>query len=391
MPQNLWLLPLKASDGRMRGAARITQNGSHVAVTLNAQAPGGAKIYLLCPDGPVLFTDNTAKINGIFTGIVVMHDGKCILEGRRRGAKVNMEREKMHLRLLAAQQAENGRTTAAGAPPSVSAQRPSDIRPSKTTQAASVKPGVTAERAASADSDPVPATKTAAPITEQSDMPAEREKTASLPTTPAIMPTATPKSVPAAHPAPANTSAARPITPPSSPAAESDATSPAANRPAPPQPPAKAVLPAPPAKSEALESILQQARALFPTPDTAPYPSRLRQSDDVPPRYVKKPPFAAPPTPQPTVKANVESPPSVAVPNPFPNTFPRSTWQRVLRGQGQGWYLKGIWPRGSEQIEITAVPGDYRPIPPRHLQGFSRFIKTCEGGFWLRLRRNVSR
>ncbi len=71
--------------------------------------------------------------------------------------------------------------------------------------------------------------------------------------------------------------------------------------------------------------------------------------------------------------------------NPFPNTFPRSEWRRIYRPQGQGWYLEGSMRRDRELYQITAVPGEYRPVPPRHLQGFTRYIKSKDGGFWVRV------
>lgn len=306
MPQNLWILPLKASDGRMRGTARIMQSGAQVTVELRSQMPDNAFIYLLCTDGPILLKNNTAKLTGAITGLIVMHDGKCILEARRRGVKINMEQEKMRLRLLA-----------------------------------------------------TPNTSSKSSAIQQ----------------PAVLTAANPASVPMVHSAPTVSE------PPASDLAEST--------PVPPSIISAASANDPPAKSEALQNILQQARVLFPAPDTAVYPSRLPQANDISPQYVKKPPFPTPPVSAPTPKISIEPPPSALIPNPFPNTFPRSVWQRVLRSQGQGWYLKGDWMRGEEHIEITAVPGDYRPIPPRHLQGFSRYIKTLEGGYWVRLRRGI--
>lgn len=76
-------------------------------------------------------------------------------------------------------------------------------------------------------------------------------------------------------------------------------------------------------------------------------------------------------------------PPSV-VGNPFPNTFPNSTWTAVS-GEGVMPHLEGEWKRGSELFKIIAVPGAYAPRPPKHLFGFTRFIRTRQGGYWIKL------
>ncbi len=312
MQQNLWILPLKSPDGRTRGSARITQDSLQTVVDLRSPIPPDAQTYLLCPNGPVLYRGGTVQIQGAVMGIVVMHDGKCLLEGLRRGAKINLEREKMRLRM-------------SNTPPGSALKAPDRTAP-------------------------------------EADAPVLPEKP------PALGVQADPLAADGAE------SAAVP-----------DAVKNAVSNVPPPADPT--------AKSEALQNILIQARALFPQPDTAAYPSRLRQADDISPVYVEKPAFPAPPAaPAPAAPVfQPKTPPSVPISNPFPNAFPHASWQRVFRGQGQGWYLEGEWMRGNERIRITAVPADYRPTPPKHLSGFSRYIKTPDGGYWLRLRRSTTR
>ena len=36
-------------------------------------------------------------------------------------------------------------------------------------------------------------------------------------------------------------------------------------------------------------------------------------------------------------------------------------------------------------LMITAVPGEYQPVPPRHLYGFNKYLPTRNGGFWVRV------
>jgi len=75
------------------------------------------------------------------------------------------------------------------------------------------------------------------------------------------------------------------------------------------------------------------------------------------------------------------------VANPFPRQFPGSVWIRVDRPEAKGVYLEGFMRVGSDTYSITAVPGEFKPVPPRHLQGFHRYIPTQNGGFWIRIRK----
>lgn len=63
--------------------------------------------------------------------------------------------------------------------------------------------------------------------------------------------------------------------------------------------------------------------------------------------------------------------------------FPDSVWVTV-RGEGIMPHLEGEWQRANELFKIIAVPGSYAPRPPKHLFGFTRFIRTRQGGFWLK-------
>lgn len=80
---------------------------------------------------------------------------------------------------------------------------------------------------------------------------------------------------------------------------------------------------------------------------------------------------------EPPSKRNVVS-------NPFVNIFPNSSWTMVS-GEGIMPHLEGEWQRGNEFFKIIAVPGTYAPHPPKHLFGFTRFIRTLRGGYWVKL------
>lgn len=73
--------------------------------------------------------------------------------------------------------------------------------------------------------------------------------------------------------------------------------------------------------------------------------------------------------------------------DPFPGQFPGSTWMRVDRPQGQGCYFVGRMCRGDDWYRITAVPGEYRPMPPGYMQSIGRYIPCEGGGCWVRVER----
>lgn len=70
--------------------------------------------------------------------------------------------------------------------------------------------------------------------------------------------------------------------------------------------------------------------------------------------------------------------------NPFPHAFPGAKLQRV-RGRGVLEHLEGEWQQGNRRYRLVAVPGAPALRPPRHLQGFTRYISTGQGGYWVKL------
>lgn len=70
--------------------------------------------------------------------------------------------------------------------------------------------------------------------------------------------------------------------------------------------------------------------------------------------------------------------------NPFPHAFPGAKLYRV-RGRGVLEHLEGEWRQGTRRYKLTAVPGAPALRPPRHLQGFTRYVSTGQGGYWIKL------
>lgn len=81
-------------------------------------------------------------------------------------------------------------------------------------------------------------------------------------------------------------------------------------------------------------------------------------------------------TPVSTVKTPVQ--------NPFPHIFPGAHFVRLCAQDGSQ-YLEGDCMQGRERVHIVAVPGNYSPQTPAHLPGFTRFIRTRMGGFWVKV------
>lgn len=73
-----------------------------------------------------------------------------------------------------------------------------------------------------------------------------------------------------------------------------------------------------------------------------------------------------------------------SVPNPFPHIFPNAAFVRVVK-EGVTDRLEGDWRRGPERFHIYAVPGSYSPVPPPELTGYTRYIRSRAGGFWVRV------
>lgn len=79
-----------------------------------------------------------------------------------------------------------------------------------------------------------------------------------------------------------------------------------------------------------------------------------------------------------------QSPARAPVTNPFPHIFPDARFYSECDSTGTQ-MLIGTWRRGTEQFTVTAVHGEYSPRPPEHLPGFTRYIRTRQGGFWVRV------
>jgi len=73
-----------------------------------------------------------------------------------------------------------------------------------------------------------------------------------------------------------------------------------------------------------------------------------------------------------------------ATENPFPHIFPNAVFYRV-GGSGVQAHLEGEWLSGGERMHIYAMPGSYSPQPPAHLKGYTRFIRTQQGSYWVRV------
>lgn len=73
-----------------------------------------------------------------------------------------------------------------------------------------------------------------------------------------------------------------------------------------------------------------------------------------------------------------------AIDNPFPHIFPNAVFYSI-EGSGVQQHLEGDWQSGSEHLRIYAVPGSYSPQPPAHLKGYTRFIRTQQGSYWVRV------
>lgn len=75
---------------------------------------------------------------------------------------------------------------------------------------------------------------------------------------------------------------------------------------------------------------------------------------------------------------------SAPIENPFPYAFPGAVFRRVW-GQEVLEHLEGTWKQGNKLYKLTAVPGAPACRPPRHLGGFTRYVRTGRGGYWVKL------
>ena len=156
-----------------------------------------------------------------------------------------------------------------------------------------------------------------------------------------------------------------------------------------------------PANSAALQQILQQASEIFPGQElsgnavpasaAAPQPAtRVAQTSEEWQREVDALlQGQAPEAPSAEVTAPAPGGRRQSTANPFPGQFPDSEWARIDPPNGEGYFYEGHMRRGNDRFFITAVPGEYRPVPPRHLQGqgFGRYIPSRSGGCWVRIQK----
>lgn len=70
--------------------------------------------------------------------------------------------------------------------------------------------------------------------------------------------------------------------------------------------------------------------------------------------------------------------------NPFPYAFPKGEFMRVY-GPGILEHLEGRWRQGNREYRIIAVPGAPASHPPRHLFGFTRYVRSAGGGYWIKM------
>lgn len=75
---------------------------------------------------------------------------------------------------------------------------------------------------------------------------------------------------------------------------------------------------------------------------------------------------------------------SAPIENPFPYAFPGAVFRRVW-GQGVLEHLEGTWKQGTKLYKLTAMAGAPACRAPKHLGGFTRYVRTGRGGYWVKL------
>lgn len=119
-------------------------------------------------------------------------------------------------------------------------------------------------------------------------------------------------------------------------------------------------------RSEAVKTILDQASRLF-------YPIQERKTSN----GEQKKPIDK--------QEGIASAEAVAIPNPFPISFPNSYWWH----DGRDKPIYGKANADGKMLSITAVEGKWSPRPPRNLRGFNKFYTAYDGkGYWLRITSN---
>ncbi len=331
-----YTIPIFSNSAKAIGVVKAWDENGVFKHRISWKSPPSSReidIWFITQSGPIAPNE---KVSLPIVGVIITVDGQCIAAGKVSGARVDLEREKMHIRMrgMLSNTKKNLSIKQHPTPEAIdnvnnlSLQSPNEIA-EETERAQQVTPEPLAQTAQSMQPSP--------PIDEK------------------------PKSI-AKEPEPIQL-------PESYPSRQTNIEA---------------------KNSEALTGILERAKDLFPERNdtivapqnkVSPLASHASswgdEADAILAMKTPEPDSSAPPSDS-RAKSEHAS-------NPFPNTFPHTQWKKVTRGQGQGWYLEGIMYRNNETFLITAVPGEYRPIPPRNLQGFNRYIKSRDGGFWVRV------
>jgi len=360
MTDQIWILPLKTGSGQPCGFAHVRQNRSGVGVQFSFRSgtsllPGDA-IYLLSERETLALESDTASVplTAPACGILILRGGSCIYQGVARNAKINLEREKTKLRMAHYAAGQKQPAPVKQEQPSAPPDNPQTAaRGQDTPQAGQNTHPVQQPTPGPADAGPKPAYYNQ-PACDCDPGASDRHALEGLPRPDA-------KCIPKEAPQGKK-----------------------------------------PGNSRALQQILQRAKTVF-EPEACPQANEpvcgSVQADCSVDSYKPKPPASLweeevakiLSQDRPTharenvaVRTTPAQPPSLTIPNPFQNVFPHSSWKKVFRPQGQGWFLQGEMHRGREVIYITAIPGEYQAVPPRQFQGFSRYIKARDGGYWVR-------
>lgn len=385
MNEQRLMIPLKSAQNGQCGLAYVTQRGQNAAVKLSLKNgvsfnQGYDEVFLVTQTGTVAYSPST-NVSAPVCGVIVMRDGACICQGITRDAKVDLEKEKAKLRMMHMRTTAPRTMQARSAPePDAATKGPTREQPAPTACTQKAPPPVPEQEQTAAAQAP--------------DV-CHPNVTSSAPTCTAVPDAPIPSCAPSIAPAPAQpsppVSVARDVPPvnanqrsalygQSEPCTHSpgvlEENRPQANFPV-------------PGNSAALRSILERAQKVFSPLSEDDYfaPCHFVDAANQPAVHTAAQYTASTPIREQAVKPLDQQQNSIPIDNPFANSFPNSKWRKVFQPQGQGWYLEGEMQRGREVILITAVPGEYRPVPPRHLQGFSRYIKSREGGFWVRCAR----
>ncbi|GEM_PF-6353989 len=123
---------------------------------------------------------------------------------------------------------------------------------------------------------------------------------------------------------------------------------------------------------ERYDAVAADIRRVIPAYPPAAEPQAAESAPEPPAEFT-------PDDTQPDMQRTVRVP----VANPFPHIFPNARFYREEGAETET--LIGVWQRGNERMQITAVLGDYSPQPPAHLSGFTRYIRSRSGGYWVKV------